>query len=112
MSIFIDDSIELLKERFIQNTSGKAQLKNDGLRMTFRSEKSLEGKYKLTATLDLYNYDQKQWNGEASTIIGFFASLKATKAWLETEEGTERVNHCFNELIRISEKEPYEDWDW
>lgn len=112
MSILIDDSIKLLKGRFLQNTSGKARVKDGGLRISFRSVKSIEGKYKLTATLDLYSHDRKQWDGEASTIIGFFESLKATKAWLETEEGSERVNYCFNELIRISEKEPYEDWDW
>ena len=112
MSIMIDDSIELLKERFMQNISGKAQVKNDNVRMTFRSVKSLEGKYKLIATLELYNHDQKQWSGEANTIIGFFESLRDTKTWLGTEEGTDRVNYCINLLIRISEKEPYDDWDW
>lgn len=62
--------------------------------------------------MSLFDDKQKQWKEKTSMIVGVFSSLADLKSWEASDDGSQSINRCFDEIKRVSEKEPYEDWDW
>lgn len=105
-----NSDISELIEYFVRRKDGFAYWKSNYVWLRLRIE-PFDNKQSLTVDLQL-RYDGKEgWGGTASTIAGFFPDLDSTKRWLQSEEGFDRINHCLQELERVSNKEPYEDWD-
>lgn len=109
--MYRDSDISELIAYFVRRKDGFAYWKTS---LVWLRLKTGHFEDKLTLTIE---YQQRldvksRWDGTASTIAGFFQDLNAAKEWLQSEEGFDKISHCLQLLEGISNKEPYEDWDW
>lgn len=109
--MYRDSDISELIAYFVRRKDGFAYLKTS---LVWLRLKTGHFEDSLTLTVEYQQrFDEKDsWSGTASTIAGFFPELDAAKQWLQSEEGFDKIDYCLRQLERISNKEPYEDWDW
>lgn len=112
----MEDMIDILIARFIRSGSKYTTLLSGENRLILKREKSRSDEppaYQLTGVVLVPEKKGDLWSGGAtSTTIGFFETKEELAEWIKTEEGVDKVKDYFNQLFRVANKEPYEDWDW
>lgn len=109
------DYLDNLISRFIQSGIKYAELQYGDNRLILKREKIQSAEpptYQLTGIVLVPKTNGDLWSGgAASTTIGYFETKEEIAEWIKTDEGVGKVQSNFNQLLRVSEKEPYEDWD-
>ena len=108
----MDELVEILIGRFLCNGQGRAEANDTEARVCLVAEPRSYGKIGLTGVYYQRAQTSAQWHESSSMIIGFLDSLDEVASWLGTEEGNQRIQDCFQMLVRVYRKNPLEDWDW
>lgn len=116
MLVTMADFIDNLIARFIHNGNKYADMQYGDNRLILKRKKNRSAESSAFELTGVVLSPQKKcdlWSGGTTSMtIGYFETKEDIAHWIKTDEGVEKVKSCFNQLLTLSEKEPYEYWDW